>query len=318
MQRVQLGKTGIKISKIGLGVWQFAAGTGGYWKVLEPGVINGICKTALDRGINWFDTAEIYGKGSSERNLARGLKSAGVKPGEVAIADKWWAMARSAHSIRETIDERLKNLKGYEIDLYQIHWPNSVVSIQAQMNAMADLVDAGKIRSAGVSNFSARQMHEAHQVMQKRGHVLASNQVPYSLLDRRIEASGVLDNARELGITVIAYSPLAQGLLTGRFHADPGKVRELSFARRARGAYSRKRLKRTRPVIDALKEIADRHAATPAQVALNWLLSFHEDAVVAIPGASRAAHVADNAGALNFTLSSDELERLDELTRQYL
>lgn len=180
------------------------------------------------------------------------------------------------------------------------------------MDVMADLVEQGKISAVGVSNFSARSMRRAHAALARRGLPLASNQVKYSLLDRRIERNGVLDAARELGMTIIAYSPLEMGLLSGKFHRDAELLKSRPIGRRFA---LRRKIERSRPLVAALEEIADRRGVTPAQVALNWIINAHEDTVVAIPGASRPPHAQESAGAMAFILTQEEISRLDELTR---
>ena len=182
------------------------------------------------------------------------------------------------------------------------------------MDAMADLVEGGKIRSVGVSNFNAEQMRRAHTALQKRGLPLAANQMQYSLLHRKIETNGVLAAAQELGITITAWSPLASGLLTGKFHQDPEILSKTPFGRRMR---LRREIERSRPLILALEEIAINHDATPAQIALNWLIHFQGEAVVAIPGASKVKQAEENAGVMNFKLTNEEMTRLDELSRVF-
>lgn len=313
----RLGNTDIEITPIGLGVMQFSGR--GMFKLMFPTLpaetMNGIVKTALEEGINWFDTAEVYGRGHSEQALANALKAAGQKDTDVIIATKWFPFFRTAGNILRTIGERQRSLDGYTIDLYQIHQPFSFSSPEAEMNAMADLVDMGKIRSIGVSNFSAKQMYRAHAALAKRGLPLASNQVQYSLTNRRIERNGILDMAKEMGVTIIAWSPLGSGLLTGKFHNDYEALRNTPFGRRA---MLRNRLEKSRPLITALEEIASAHDATPAQIALNWLINFNGHTVVAIPGASRLHHAHQNAGAMKFLLSKEEMERLDRLSHQFL
>jgi aryl-alcohol dehydrogenase-like predicted oxidoreductase len=181
------------------------------------------------------------------------------------------------------------------------------------MNAMAELVEAGKIRSIGVSNFSAGQMRRAHAALAKHDLPLASNQVHYSLINRGIESNGILDVAKELGITIIAWFPLESGLLTGKFHYDPNVLRKTPIGRRL---LLRRQLEKSRPLIVTLEEIAAAHDVTPAQVALNWLINFHGDTVVAIPGASKMYHAQQNAGAMNFSLSDEEMACIDGLSRQ--
>jgi len=180
---------------------------------------------------------------------------------------------------------------------------------------MAKLLRAGKIRSIGISNFSARQMEQAYDALAKENIVLASNQVRFSLLDRRIEGNGVMEAAKRLGITIIAYSPLAQGMLTGRFHEDPDSIRKVSTGRKLVGGVRSSRLAATAPLIEELRLIARAHGSTPGQVALSWAVSFHGTTVVAIPGATKPAQAEQSAGAMDITLSTKELARLDELSR---
>jgi len=315
-----LGKTGIQISPIGLGCWQFANGiavVSNYWGSMDSEQAKEIVDVSIKGGINWFDTAEIYGFGTSEKILSDSLKALDQKPGDVVIATKWFPAMRFAGSITRTIDTRIKHLGGYPIDLHQIHMPFSFSGLDAQMGAMAKLVKDGKIRSIGVSNFSAAQMRKSHQVLQEHGLALASNQVPYSLMNRAIERNGVLETARELGITIIAYSPLEQGLLSGRFHRDPAAVRSISFSRRMRynGKLSEAGLKQSRPLIDRMTELGEKYGVQPAQVALNWVITYHGETVVAIPGATKPHHAAQNAAAMSFELTPEEGWELDELSK---
>lgn len=312
-----LGRTDVRLSPIGLGCWQFSAGkglVGGYWPALPPERVREIVQTSVDAGVNWFDTAEAYGGGESEAALARALREVGKKPGEVVIATKWLPFFRGAASITSTIEERLRHLGGFPIDLHQIHNAyGSYSSRKAQLDRMAQLVAERKIRYVGVSNYDARQMRAAHAHLARHGIPLVSNQMQYSLLNRSIERNGVMDAAKELGITIIAYSPLAQGVLTGRFHAAPEQVRALKGPRKWMPHF--RRLERSRPLIDALNRIAQARGATPSQVALAWLLTFHGDTVVAIPGASSARQAQQNAGAMKVELGRAELDELDRLSR---
>mgnify|MGYP001827889366 CR=1 FL=1 len=294
---------------------QFAGGRG-FFRFMYPevtqGTMNEIIRAALDGGINWFDTAEAYGFGRSERGLAGALAAVEVADGDVRIATKWLPLLRTAGSIRRTIADRQRALSPYSVDLHQVHQPISFSSPEDEMNAMADLVESGQIRAVGVSNFNAQRMRRAHQALRRRGLPLASNQVRYSLLHRSIETNGVLDAARQLGVTIIAYSPLDSGLMSGKYHRDPAVLQATPVGRRAR---FRRRLEETAPLVAALEEIGQAYQATPAQVALNWLVNFHGDAVVAIPGASRPDQAADSAGAMRFSLTDDELAHIDRLTR---
>ncbi len=313
----RLGQTDIEITPIGLGVMQFAGGAGVFGMMfpeISQETMSGIIRTALDGGINWFDTAEMYGRGRSEQRLANALRAAEKTDDEVIVATKWFPMFRTARNIPRTIHDRIRFLDGYSIDLYMIHQPWGFSPPEAEMDAMADLVEVGMIRSVGVSNFNAEQMRRAHAALQKRGLPLAANQMQYSLLHRKIETNGVLAAAKELGITITAWSPLASGLLTGKFHKDPEILNQTSFGRRMR---LRREIERSRPLILALEEVAIKHDATPAQIALNWLIHFQGDAVVAIPGASKVKQAEENAEVMNFKLTNDEMARLDELSRMF-
>jgi aryl-alcohol dehydrogenase-like predicted oxidoreductase len=319
-ERRRLGRTAVEITPIGLGCWQFSSGfgfVGGYWEALSQESVNAIVGAALEGGIDWFDTAEAYGRGRSEQALSRALVANGRRDGDVAVATKWWPVLRRARSIGRTIDDRLRCLGGFSIDLHQVHQPFSLSTVEAEMEAMAALVAAGKIRAVGVSNFSASRMRRAHAALSRHGIPLASNQVRYSLVQRGIETNGILDAAKELGVTIIAYSPLGQGILSGRFHDDPTLVRKRVGPRRYMPLFRASGLERTRPLVDELRRIAGARAVSPSQVALNWLVHFHGDTVVAIPGASRPRHAEEAAGALGFRLSGDEVGRLEALSRPF-
>ncbi|MCX4097384.1 aldo/keto reductase [Nocardia sp. alder85J] len=313
----RLGSTDREISPIGLGCMQFA-GQGvvaEFYRALDPGTIDAVVRTAVDGGINWFDTAEMYGRGHSERALTTALKAAGVGAGEVTVATKWAPLGRTAANIERTIDTRIEALQGFPIDLYQIHEPHTSLSpLTGQLHAMARLQRSGKIAAVGVSNFSARQMEHADGVLRSYGLRLVSNQVQISLLHRAVESNGVLDTARRLGITLIAYAPLRSGLLTGKFHDDPARLATLRPIRRTLGRLTTRTLTRTRPVIDELRAIAHAHGATPTQIALAWLITHYGDTVVAIPGASAPRHAQDNSDAMDLRLTETELARLDALT----
>jgi aryl-alcohol dehydrogenase-like predicted oxidoreductase len=318
MDKRRLGKTDIEISPLGMGCWQLAQGTsamGRFWEIQSPAQAAETVSAAMESGISWFDTAEIYGNGTSEKTLSAALASLGVKPGSVVVATKWFPIFRTARSIGKTIDTRIACLGSYPIDLHQVHQPWSFSPVAAQMREMAALVKARKIRSVGVSNFSARAMEAAHAALAAEGIPLASNQIRFNLLDRRIERNGVLAAAKKLGITLIAYSPLSQGVLSGRFHRDPGAVAKLSTMRRMMSRTGAAALERSRPLVQALEEIGRAHGSTASQVALSWTVTFHGDTIVAIPGASRAPQARENGGAMALTLSQQELKRIDELSR---
>ena len=315
-----LGRSSISISPVGLGCWQFSEGAGlggSYWPTLPARTENAIVEASLAGGVTWFDTAEMYGAGHSEAALARALMACGKRPGDVVVATKWFPAFRTAASIRSTVGERLARLAPFGIDLHQIHQPFAFASVAAQMLAMGDLVDAGRVRTVGVSNFSERRMRAAHAALAARGHPLVANQVRYSLLHRRIETNGVLAAAQDLGITIIAYSPLAQGVLSGKFHRDPGLIRERSGPRKWLGDFRHRGMERSRPVVEALEGIAAASGATPSQVALAWLLARNGGAVVVIPGATTPEQARENAAAMDLPLAPRDAQRLDDLSLSF-
>lgn len=309
----RLGKTEIELTPIGLGCWQFSQGkgiAGGYWAALDQQLVDSIVAATLRGGVNWFDTAEAYGRGASEHALAHAIQSAGSSPGDLRIATKWMPIFRRAANIPKTIGDRIAALDPFPIDLYQIHNPASFSSVEAQMQEMADLVEAGKIRAVGVSNFSAEAMRVAHRALAARGIPLASNQVRYSLLDRRIDSNGVMEAARELGISIIAYSPLSQGLLTGVFHDDPELIRSRGGPRKWLPRFRASGLEQSRPLIELLRAIAADHNCSAAQIALAWTI--RDPLLFAIPGATKIAHAESNAAAMQIELDEGEIRRLDE------
>ncbi|MEU6643900.1 aldo/keto reductase [Saccharomonospora sp. NPDC046836] len=319
MVKRRLGATDIEITPIGLGCMQFA-GPGlleGFYKPIGQETVTEVVRTALKGGIGWFDTAEMYGKGASERALTTALRELDVAPGDTPIATKWTPLLRTSASIGRTIGDRITSLQGYPIALHQIHMPHGSFSpIARQVRAMATLSRMGTIAAVGVSNFSASQMERASQVLRAHGLPLASNQLQVNLLERSIERNGVLESARKLGITLIAMSPLRSGLLTGKFHEDPSLLAALPRTRRLLGSFTEKTLRRTAPLIDELRAIAKAYGVSVGQVALSWLTTFYGDTVVAIPGASKPRHAEESAGAMQIRLTSKELDRVDELSRR--
>ena len=312
----RLGKTDLLVSPIGLGVMELSGGgglIGRMFPVIPQEEKNAIIKAALDGGINFFDTAEMYGAGVSEESLANGLKAAGVADKDVIIETKWQPLFRTANNISKTIDDRLHFLGGYSISNYMVHNPMSFSSPEAEMNAMADLVEAGKIKSVGVSNFNPARMRRAHAALAKRGLPLALNQVRYSLIHREIETDGTLETARELGVSIVAYTPLGRGILTGKYHKNPDLLEQKSGLRKT---MFKRNIESTRLLIAAMEEIAISHNVTIAQVALNWVIHFNGEIVVTIPGATKVKQAQESAAAMNFVLSADELAKLDDVSRK--
>ena len=261
-------------------------------------------ETSLAAGVTLFDTAEMYSSGASEQRLgelARGK--------DIVIATKFPPNPLSrTEDMPQALEASLARLGRDSVDLYQHHFPAKRVSIPKLMELMADAVEAGKVKAVGVSNYSAEQMRIAHETLARRGIPLASNQVEYSLLHRQPEVNGVLEACRELGVTLIAYQPLASGALTGKYMAGASPT----GLRRFMGYFRRKGLEAAAPVVVLLREIGARYAKSPAQVALRWLIE--NEHVLPIPGAKNGKQAAENAAALSFRLTGEEIAALNQAT----
>jgi aryl-alcohol dehydrogenase-like predicted oxidoreductase len=305
---VPLGKTKVNVSRLGVGVMTWGAGNKTYGGSGGPEEEVKAVDTCLASGVNFFDTAEMYGLGKSELSLGVATKGK-----DAMIATKflpWWPSRpfRTTGTLPKALEKSLERLGRDRVELYQIHFPVFWMSIPRLMNRMAQAVDAGKIRAVGVSNYSADQMRLAHRVLAEKGIPLASNQVQYSLLDREPEDNGVLDACRELGVALIAYMPLASGALTGKYSKDN---RPQDSMRRVYVPYFRKKnFERVDALVSQLREIGEDYGKSPAQVALRWLIQ--QESVIPIPGIKNSAQAKEVAGALTFSLSSDEVEELSE------
>lgn len=314
VETIALGHNGPNVSPLGIGTW--AWGDKLFWSYGgDYGVdqVRAAFDATLEAGITFFDTAEVYGLGESERLLGQFMQQTD-KP--VQIATKFFPLPWrfNAQSVSDALTASLKRLQVSQVALYQVHQPfDFLLGKRVLMNALADEVQQGRIAAVGVSNYSADQMRESHKYLAARGVPLAVNQVRYSLLTRQIESNGILATARELGITILAYSPLAQGLLTGKY--TPESVQSLQGARRLDPRFNPQGLEKIAPVIRTLQDIGAAYERTPAQVALNWLTA--QGNVVPIPGAKNAAQVRQNAGALGWSLAASDVERLDQLTQTW-
>jgi aryl-alcohol dehydrogenase-like predicted oxidoreductase len=301
----------VAMAPLGIGTW--AWGDTLFWtygkEYGEPQIAEAF-DAAIAGGITLFDTAEVYGLGESERIVGR-LVQKTTAP--VYIASKYMPLPWrwNADSVREAIDASLKRLGVDRIDLYQIHQPFSfLLSQETLLNTLAEAVKMGKIGAIGVSNYSATQMRQAHEILAQQGITLAVNQVQYSLLARQIERNGTLAAAREMGVTILAYSPLAQGLLTGKYD----KTIPVTGARRLDPRFSEGGREKISQIVHLLREIGENYNRTPAQVALNWLIA---QGVMPIPGAKTASQATQNAGALGWSLKAEEQTSIDLLTRAW-
>jgi aryl-alcohol dehydrogenase-like predicted oxidoreductase len=304
IERVSLGRTSLRISPLGFGTWQWGDrmfwgyGQGGYSdEDLRAGFLEGI-----SAGIIFFDTAESYGRGHSELLLGRYVHESGK---EVVIATKYmpypWRLSRS--DLIKSLRKSLERLGISTVDLYQIHWPFPPRPVEVWAEGLADAFQAGLVRAVGVSNYNSDQMQRSNEVLEHYGIPLASNQVRYNLLDRKPETDGVLKTCKELGVSLIAYSPLAQGMLTGKYTPQ----NPVSGMRRFQ--YGNK-LASIQSLINTMREIGRAHNdRSPAQVALNWLIS---KGAVPIPGAKNLRQARENIGAIGWSLSENEVKVLDQ------
>ena len=301
----------LEVAPLGVGAWAWGSTRlWGYGKEYDRQDVGGAFRASMADGITLVDTAEIYGNGASERIIGEILREGGFA-GTPVIATKFAPLPYrfSATSLLGAVDQSLQRLGIETIDLYQIHFPNPIFKIDSLMDVLAETVKTGKVRRVGVSNYGAEQMRRAHERLASYGVSLASNQVEYSLFQRAPETNGVLEACRDLGVTLIAYSPIAQGLLTGKYR--PGD-RPSGLVRRMSRAFGEKNFKKIEPVVDILREIGEAHDKQPSQVALNWLIT--QRGTFPIPGAKNERQAHQNAGALGWEMSAAEAEKLDLAT----
>ena len=288
--RTTLGSTDIGVSRIGTGTnrWTFGEND-------EP--VYQVYKSLLDKGVNFFDTAEIYTGGKSESLLGACYKRDGRQP---IIASKYRPSSSrgTKNDFLEALDGSLKRLGVETLDLYYIHFPPSTQSIEDLMNYMAEAWTSEKIRAVGVSNFDAEQMRRSAAQLEKHGMKLAANQVEYSLLNRGTETNGVLEACKDLDASLVAYRPIGRGQLASV--AMTG-----SSSRDAAGS------KREANLETVIRSIAEDHGGSVSQVAINWLLR-RDDIVIPIPGATKVDHALENIGALDWIMSESEFNELDE------
>lgn len=275
-----------------------------------------VFRASLDAGIQLFDTAEVYGRGRSETYLGRFMTSYANEVGEkrkpIHIATKFapfpWRLSRK--SLMKALNNSLKRLNIDQADLYQMHMKLPPIAIETWMEAMVEAVHSGKADAVGVSNYNRSQMQRAYEVLSQEGAPLASNQMEFNLLNRKIEKNGMLKQCSDLGITLIAYSPLALGILSGKYTPEnpPPGPRSRRFSRRF--------IAQIQPLIGLMKKVGAAHAGkTAAQVAINWTIY---KGALPIPGAKNINQLEQNAGALGWSLTDDEVALLDETSDRVL
>jgi aryl-alcohol dehydrogenase-like predicted oxidoreductase len=293
---------------LGVGTWAWGDrstwGMGGYDTALDESTIEAAWSASIDAGVTLFDTAEVYGAGESERIIGRLLAADPGRRDSLVIATKFmpspWKLDMG-RAMRSALLASIERLQVERVDLYQIHGPISLRPQSVLAEALAALCHEGLTRAVGVSNYSARETEAMHRELSRRGVALASNQIEFSLLRRGPETSGLLAACHALGVVPLAYSPIGQGRLTGKYSASnppPGK--------RTFSAHPREMVD---AVVAVLRRIGEANGArTPSQVALRWII---EKGAVPIPGAKNEEQARQNAGALGWTMSAADIEALD-------
>ncbi|XP_074273328.1 putative oxidoreductase At1g06690, chloroplastic [Silene latifolia] len=318
--KVKLGGSDLEVTKLGIGAWSW--GDTSYWNNFQwddrkMKAAKAAFNTSLDNGINWFDTAEVYGSKSSfgainsETLLGRFIKERKEKDPEVevTVATKFaalpWRLGRQ--SVVNALKESLSRLELTSVELYQLHWPG-LWGNEGYIDGLADAVEMGLVKAVGVSNYSEKRLRDAYQQLSKRGIPLASNQVNYSLIYRLPEENGVKAACDELGVTLIAYSPMAQGALSGKYTPENPPT-----GPRGR-IYTPEFLTKLQPLVNRIKEIGESNDKTLTQVVLNWLIA--QGNVVPIPGAKDGQQAAEFGGSLGWQLSTDEVDELRSLAKE--
>lgn len=315
METIALGKSGLQVTALGIGTW--AWGDKLFWNYgnsYGAAQVEEAYKESVKVGITFFDTAEVYGLGESEKLLGQLMKQID-RPVDIATKYGPLPWRFTAESVSEAITASLQRLQSEKVTLYQVHWPFAfLMSQETLMNALANEVQKGRIGCIGVSNYTAQQMREANDILAKRDIPLAVNQVQYSLLSRKVETQGIISTARELGITILAYSPLAQGLLTGKYTSQSQNTPD--GARRLDSRFNSQGLQKIEPVLNLLSQLGEKYQKTSSQIALNWLIA--QGNIIPIPGAKNARQAIDNAGALGWRLEAEEVAKLEQSSRPWL
>jgi aryl-alcohol dehydrogenase-like predicted oxidoreductase len=311
LETKQLGNSDLKITTIGFGAWAIGGGDWQFaWGHQEDDESVQAIQRALRLGINWIDTAAIYGLGHSEEVVAKALKNVEAKPYVFTKCSMRWDDKREiyrslkAGSIQEEVENSLTRLKIEAIDLYQIHWPQPEDEIEEGWQTMVRLQEQGKIRWLGVSNFTVEQMKRVQKIAP-----IASLQPPYSLLNRKVEAE-ILPFCRDNNIGVINYSPMSSGMLTGKMTAERIQKMPQDDWRRKSPNFNEPKLSTNLKLVDLLRQIGDTHGVEPGVVAIAWTLR-NPAVTAAIVGARSASQVEGTIKAADFRLSSDEASKID-------
>jgi len=316
METRRLGNSDMNISRVGLGAWAIGGSWRWGWGEQDDKESIAAIKRAVELGVNWIDTAAVYGLGHSETVIGAALKEMQNKPYIFTKCGLRWKetdnSAREAYSIlkaksvREEAENSLKRLGVDCIDLYQIHWPNPKAEIEEAWTEMAKLKEEGKVRFIGVSNHTAAQMERLKAIAP-----ITSLQPPYNLINRSAE-SALLPFCKEHNIGVIVYSPMSSGLLTGKM--TPERIKSLPDDdwRKQDFNYTEPQLSRNLKLVETIKTIAAKKGVPPAQIAIAWTLK-HPAVTAAIVGMRNSVQADETAGAANLVLSDDEATQLESV-----
>jgi aryl-alcohol dehydrogenase-like predicted oxidoreductase len=311
----QLGNSDLKLTPIGFGAWAIGGGNWDFgWGPQDDRESVEAIERALDGGVNWIDTAAVYGLGHSEEIVAKALAHRAKKPYVFTKCERRWHEDRSIYvslkkeSVREEVENSLRRLKVDVIDLYQIHWPDPEAEIEEGWETMARIKEEGKVRYIGVSNFNVEQMKRAQKIAP-----ITSLQPPYSLVNPAVEKE-ILPFCKAHNIGVINYSPMASGLLTGKMTAERIAQMPNDDWRRKAAHFREPKLSRNLKLVELLREIGEAHKVQPGVVAIAWTL--RNPAVTAsIVGARRASQVDGILPAATFRLSDEESARIDAFVK---
>jgi aryl-alcohol dehydrogenase-like predicted oxidoreductase len=315
VEKHQLGNSDLHLTPIGYGAWAIGGGNWEFaWGAQDDDESVRTIERALDAGINWIDTAAIYGLGHSEEVVAKALKNATSEPYIFTKCSMRWNDSRQiyrslkAKSLQEELENSLRRLNVDMIDLYQIHWPNPEDELEEGWETLARFQEEGKVRYIGVSNFNVEQMKRVQKIAP-----ITSLQPPYSLLRRDIEAE-ILPFCQQNNIGVINYSPMASGLLTGKMTAERIAQMPADDWRKRSPNFKEPKLARNLKLVELLREIGKEHNVEPGVVAIAWTLR-HPVITAAIVGARRPDQVDGILPAATFRLSPQEIERIEEFLR---
>lgn len=302
MENINLGRSDIKVSRIGIGTWQASLREWGS-DVDDNNIIQAV-RRSYELGVNFVDTAEIYGNGHSEMVVGKAIKD--IEREKIVVATKVHGAHLRHDELIKSAELSMKRLGVKYIDLYQIHWPDpwEQIPLKETMKAMEELYLDGKIKAIGVSNFAVRDLEESLNYLSRAS--IVSNQVRYNMLQREIEEE-VMPYCKKNGITVIAWSPLAQGALTGKY--NEGNL-PTDHIRSGNELFKKNNINQISNLLKVMEKIAKKRGKTLSQIALNWLLM--HDHVVPIPGAKTPQQVEVNVGATGWKLESEEMNVIEE------